>query len=168
MGDEGSFEQYREQIQPLMEWVTLWAQDMNIFYERQHVVAEVAPPKNVADRTRSKLLASNFEIPPAKRGTNMITLEPTKQEGVRITLSDGKEYTYEEIKGMWQFSNIQTPLRHLYTAEDKKKITDLINFATKGGKKTRKNKKKFGKSRKSGKNRKSGKTRKSKKTGKRN
>jgi DNA ligase-1 len=41
---------------------------------------------------------------------------------LRIKLSDGKEYTHDEIKDMWRFSKEQTPLRHPYTEEDKQKI----------------------------------------------
>ena len=71
-----------------------------------------------------------------------MTLEPTKQEGVRIKLSDGKEYTYDEIKHMWNWNKTMTPYRHPYTEEDKQKIKELIDFATKGGKrKAKKNKK---------------------------
>jgi hypothetical protein len=71
-----------------------------------------------------------------KKSVNAITLEPTKQGVPRITLSDGKEYTLDEIKDMWKYSKDQTPLRHPYTEEDKQKIQDFINFA-KGGKKRR-------------------------------
>jgi hypothetical protein len=81
---------------------------------------------------------------------------------VRIKLSDGKEYTHDEIKDMWRFSKEQTPLRHPYTPEDKQKITELLEFA-KGGKKTRKNKRKSKKTRKIRKN-KSKKVRKNKRT----
>jgi hypothetical protein len=145
-GDDGTFEAYRPTLEPLIEFMTQSCEEMNVYYEDK--LQKLAVPNGIAYRTRSKRPASVFEIPPAKKGTNMISLEPTKQEGVRITLSDGKEYTYEEIKGMWQFSNIQTPLRHPYTEEDIQKINDLINFATKGGKKTRKNKRKAKKTKK--------------------
>lgn len=140
-GDDRSFEQYRPTLEPLMEWITLWAEDMNKFYGEQQ--KKLVEPKGIAHRTRSKQPdATDFEISPSKRGTNIITLEPTKQEAVRITLSDGKSYTYDEIKDMWRSSKVQTPYRHNYTEQDKQKITDLIEFATKGGKrKTRKSKK---------------------------
>jgi hypothetical protein len=138
-----------------MEWMTEECGHMNEYYEQglgnanaaivqRQAAPEVAGPTGVASRTRSKRPATGFQIPPSKRGTNMITLEPTKQEAVRIKLSDGKEYTYDEIKDMWRFSKEQTPLRHPYTPEDKQKITDLINLVTKGGKKrTIKNKKTY-------------------------
>ena len=151
-GDDGTFEQYRATLEPFMEWMTEECGQMNFYHEQnmhnaqeaaaqQNVAVEVTPT-GVASRTRSKRPASEFEIPPSKKGTNMVSLEPTKQEALRIKLSDGKEYTYDEIKDMWRFSKEQTPLRHPYTPEDKQKITELINFTTKGGKKTRKNKKK--------------------------
>jgi len=173
-GDDGTFETYRATIEPFMEWMTEECGHMNVYYEQdmrnaqeaaaqQNVAVEVAPeagPTSVASRTRSKRPASEFEIPPAKKGTNMISLEPTKQEALRIKLSDGKEYTHNEIKDMWRFSEEQTPLRHPYTEEDKQKIKELLNFA-KGGKKTRKNKKK---AKKTTNKRKTKKTKKSKKT----
>jgi hypothetical protein len=143
--DEEYYETYRQTLQPLMEWMTLWAQDMNIFYtnvyqNQQQPAIEEASQKFVADRTRSKQpIAPDFKIPPNEKGIDMISLEPTKQEGVRIKLSDGKSYTYNEIVGMWRFSEVQTPLRHLYTPEDKQKIIDFINFVKEGGRrKTRK------------------------------
>jgi hypothetical protein len=43
---------------------------------------------------------------------------------------------------MWEWNKTMTPYRHPYTEEDKQKIKDFIDFATKGGKrKTRKGKK---------------------------
>jgi hypothetical protein len=141
-GNEESFDTYRPTIEPLMEWMTLWAEDMNNFYQQQHL--KDVEPKGVAHRTRSKSSATGFEIPPNKRGRNAMTLEPTKQEAVRIKLSDGKEYTYGEIKHMIEWNKNMTPYRHPYNSEDNKKIKDLIGFATKGGKrrtKKRKNKK---------------------------
>ena len=153
VGDEGSFERYRVTIEPLMEWITLWAPDMNEFYNQyQQPLAEQLSPKNISDRTRSKRPASEFELPPAKRGTNVMTQGPTTQHAVRVKLSDGKEYTYGELKHMWEWNKTMTPYRHPYTEEDKQKINNLINFATKGGKKTRKNKKKTKKTQKSRKN----------------
>jgi hypothetical protein len=140
-GDDGSFEQYRPTLEPLMEWITLWAEDMSAFHD-QNIAAPLAGPESIADRTRSKRPATGFEIPPSKRGRNAMTLEPIKQEGVRIKLSDGKEYTYGELKHMWEWNKTMTPYRHPYTEEDKQKIKDFIDFATKGGKrKTRKGKK---------------------------
>lgn len=163
-GDDGTFEQYREQVEPLMEWMTEECGQMNVYYEQyeRNAIAQEEAPTGVASRTRSKRPASAFEIPPAKKGTNMISLEPTKQEALRIKLSDGKEYTHDEIKDMWRFSKEQTPLRHPYTEEDKQKINELLEFA-KGGKKTRKNKRKSKKTRKVRKN-KSKKVRKNKRT----
>lgn len=140
-GDDGSFEQYRPTLEPLMEWMTEQANDMNTFHS-QNVAAPLAGPESVANRTRSKRPASGFEIPPFKRGRNAMTLEPTKQDGVRIKLSDGKEYTYGEIKHMWEWNKNITPYRHPYTEEDKQKITQLIDFATKGGKRKIKKSKK--------------------------
>jgi hypothetical protein len=146
--DQGQeyYERYRVSLQPFMEWLTLWAEDMNNFYEynyqprQQDAVVEV---KGIASRTRSKRpIATNYEIPPAKRGRNAITLGPTKQEDVRIQLSDGKEYTYSEIKQMWEWNKTITPYRYRYTSEDKQKIKDLIDFATKGGKTKRKRRRK--------------------------
>jgi hypothetical protein len=176
-GDDGTFETYRVQVQPLMEWMTEECGQMNVYYEEdlrndhaaideRQAAPEAAPeaaPIGVASRTRSKRPASAFEIPPAKKGTNMISLEPSKQEALRIKLSDGKEYTHDEIKDMWRFSKEQTPLRHPYTEEDKQKIRELIDFATKGGKRKSKNtnKKTNKKTRKS--NKKTMKTRKSNK-----
>ena len=181
-GDDGTFEQYRVTLKPFMEWMTQECGQMNEYYEEElrnahaainerQAAPEGAPeagPTGVASRTRSKRPASAFEIPPAKKGTNMISLEPTNQEGVRIKLSDGKEYTHDEIKDMWRFSMEQTPLRHPYTEEDKKKIKELLEFA-KGGKKTRKNKKKSKKTRnvRKNKSKKQKKTRKNKTNNKR-
>lgn len=142
--EEEYYERYRESLQPFMEWITLWAEDMNNFYENEFfanrpqepIIEEVA--RGIAGRTRSKRpFAGKFEIPPPKRGTNIIRWEPTTQEGVRITLSDGKSYTYNEIKDMWRFSKVQTPYRHAYTQDDIQKIKDLIEFATEGGKRKR-------------------------------
>jgi len=172
-GENVNYDDYRETIQPLMEWVTLWAENMNEFYvnnyqDREQPVPEeeVAPEsvaKSIADRTRSKRSATSFEMPPAKRGRNAMTLQPTQQNAVRIKLSDGKEYTYGEIEHMWKWNKTMTPYRHDYTREDKQKIIDLIDFATKGGKKTRKVKK-INKSNKTKRPRKSKRSRKSKKT----
>jgi hypothetical protein len=140
LGDDGTFDEYRGELQPFMEWMTLWAEYMNRFYEQNYNPGPMptTPVANtpVSKKTRSnrKPINENFIITPFKRGTNIITLEPTKQEGARITLSDGKSYTYDEIIGMWQFSKIQTPLRHQYTEEDKQKIINFIDFITKGGK----------------------------------
>jgi hypothetical protein len=166
-GDDGTFEQYRATLEPFMEWMTEECGQMNAYHEQnmrndQQPAALEVGPTGVASRTRSKNPASAFEIPPAKKGTNMISLEPTKQDAVRIQLSDGKEYTHDEIKDMWRFSKEQTPFRHPYTEEDKQKITELLEFA-KGGKKTRKNKRKSKKTRKVRKN-KSKKVRKNKRT----
>jgi hypothetical protein len=154
-----------------MEWMTEECGHMNAYHEQdmrnaqeaaaQQNVALEAAPTGVASRTRSKRPASEFEIPPAKKGTNMVSLEPTKRDAVRIKLSDGKEYTYDEIKDMWRFSKEQTPLRHPYTEEDKQKIRELIDFATKGGKRKSKKTKK---TRKTKKPRKTKKAKKSKKT----
>ena len=139
--DQGNYERYRTSLQPFMEWLTLWAEDMNSFYENHFASTNQEPiveVKGVASRTRSKRpIATNYEIPPAKRGRNMITMEPTSQEGIRIILSDGKEYTYSEIKQMWEWNKTITPYRHIYTPEDKQKIKDIIEFATKGGKRKR-------------------------------
>lgn len=164
--DDGSFEQYRPTIEPLMEWVTLWAQSMNEFYAQQQQEQQqplAAIPTGVASRTRSQGPANVFEIPPNKRGTNVMTQGPTTQDAVRITLSDGKEYTYGELKHMMEWNKNMTPYRHPYTEEDKNKIAQLIEFATKGGKKTRKNKRKSKKTKKARKN-KSKKARKNKRT----
>ena len=150
--DDGSFEQYRPTIEPLMEWVTLWAQSMNEFYAQQQQQQQQPPVPGVASRTRSKHPSSVFEIPPNKKGMDTFTFGPTRQEGVRITLSDGKEYTYPEIKNMWNWNKNITPKRHPYTEEDKNKIAQLIEFATKGGKKTRKNKRNSKKTKKARKN----------------
>jgi len=167
-GDDGTFEQYRATLEPFMEWMTEQCGQMNFYHEHnmrnaQEAAAQQAAPTGIVSRTRSKRPASKFEIPPNKRGTNMVSLEPTKQEALRIKLSDGKEYTYDEIKDMLRFSKDQTPLRHPYTPEDKQKIADLLEFVTKGGKRTRKNKRKSKKTRKARKN-KSKKARKNKRT----
>jgi hypothetical protein len=152
--DQGEeyYERFRASIQPFMEWLTLWAEDMNNFYEynyQQRIEPELVEAKGVASRTRSKRpIATNYEMPPAKRGRNAMTLEPTKQQDVRIKLSDGKEYTYSEIKQMWEWNKTITPYRHPYTSEDKQKIKDIIEFATKGGKRTRKTSRKGKKTRK--------------------
>lgn len=153
-GDDGTFETYRATIEPLMEWMTEECGHMNLYHkERERRTQQnVAVPTGVASRTRSKRPASGFEIPPSKRGTNVITQGPTKQDSVRIKLSDGKEYTYGEIKHMMEWNENMTPYRHPYTEEDKNKIAELIDFATKGGKKTRKNKRKSKKTKKAKKN----------------
>lgn len=151
-GDDGIFETYRATLEPFMEFMTEECGHMNAYYEedlrRDQAQHNVAVPTGVSSRTRSKRPASGFEIPSAKRGTNVMTQGPTTQDAVRIKLSDGKEYTYGEIKHMMEWNKTMTPYRHPYTEEDKQKINNLINFATKGGKKTRKNKKKARKSRK--------------------
>lgn len=141
-GDDGTFEQYRATIEPLMEWMTEECGNMNAYHEKKERNAmEEAGPTGVASRTRSKGPASGFEIPQSKRGRSAMTLEPIKQDAVRIKLSDGKEYTYYEVKHMWEWNKNITPYRHPYTEDDKNKIKDIIDFATKGGKKTRKTKK---------------------------
>jgi hypothetical protein len=159
-GDDGTFERYRATLEPFMDWITEQCGQMNAFHEQnmrndrnQQNVAVEAAPTGIASRTRSKRPATNFEIPPAKKGTNMISLEPTKQEALRIKLSDGKEYTYEEIKDMLRFSKDQTPLRHRYTLEDKQKIKEFLEFATKGGKKIKSKKTKKNKTKKQRKSR---------------
>lgn len=154
-GDDGTFESYRATLEPFMEFMTQSCDSMNDYYEekmRNRIEIDgqenVVETKGVASRTRSKHPATGFEIPQSKRGTNVMTQGPTRQDAVRIKLSDGKEYTYGELKHMMEWNKTMTPYRHPYTEEDKQKITELINFATKGGKKTRKSKKKAKKSRK--------------------
>jgi len=163
-GDDGTFETYRATLEPFMEWMTEECGHMNAYHEQdmrnaqeaaaQQNVAPEAAPTGIASRTRSKRPATGFEIPPAKRGTNVMTQGPTTQDAVRVKLSDGKEYTYGELKHMWEWNKTMTPYRHPYTEEDKQKINNLINFATKGGKKTRKNKRKVRKAKKTKKSRK--------------
>jgi len=152
-GDDGTFEQYRATLEPLMEFMTQACESMNAYHEENLQLAEEGvpnadAPKDVANRTRSKNPATEFEIPTNRKGTNVMTLGPTTQDAVRIKLSDGKEYTYPEIKNMWEWNKTMTPYRHPYTEEDKQKINELINFATKGGKKTRKSKRKARKTKK--------------------
>jgi hypothetical protein len=142
-GDDGTFETYRATVEPFMEFITEECGQMNAYYEESmrfdkeefaqlNADEQADSPKGVASRTRSKRPASGFEIPPSKRGRNAMTLGPIKQDGVRIKLSDGKEYTYGELKHMWDWNKTMTPYRHLYTAEDKQKIIDLIDLVTKG------------------------------------
>jgi hypothetical protein len=142
IGDDGTFETYRATVEPFMEFITEECGQMNAYYEEsmREIPEEVDSPKGVASRTRSNRPASGFEIPPSKRGRNAMTLGPIKQDGVRIKLSDGQEYTYGELKHMWDWNKTMTPYRHPYTAEDKQKINDLLDLATKGGKKTNKRK----------------------------
>jgi hypothetical protein len=150
-GDDGTFERYRATLEPFMEWMTEECGNMNSYHEQnmrnhraaidQQQAAPEAAPTDVASRTRSKGPASGFEIPQSKRGRNAMTLEPIKQDAVRIKLSDGKEYTYDEVKHMWEWNKNITPYRHPYTEDDKNKIKEIIDFATKGGKKRRKTKK---------------------------
>lgn len=117
----------------------------NIYAEFLKVGAPVANT-GMANRTRSKRpregeeLAEFEQVPPSKRGKNIVSLESTIQEAPRIKLSDNQEYTLDQIEDMWRFSKTQTPNRHQYTEEDKAKIMAFINFA-KGGKKSRKTKK---------------------------
>jgi len=151
-GDDGTFETYRATVEPFMEFMTEECGQMNAYYEesmqldkeeaaaQRNTDEQADSPKGVASRTRSKRPASGFEIPPSKRGRNAMTLGPIKQDGVRIKLSDGQEYTYGELKHMMEWNNTMTPYRHPYTAEDKQKIKDLMDLATKGGKKTNKRK----------------------------
>jgi len=151
-GDDGTFETYRATLEPFMEWMTEECGHMNAYHEQnmrndhdrqqvaQEPVLEQQEPTVVASRTRSKAPASGFEIAPPKRGRNAMTLGPIKQDGVRIKLSDGQEYTYGELKHMMEWNKTMTPYRHPYTAEDKQKIKDLMDLATKGGKKTNKRK----------------------------
>jgi hypothetical protein len=163
-GDDGTFETYRATIEPLMEWMTEECGDMNLYHEeKERNTMEEAVPKGVSSRTRSKRPASGFEIPSSKRGTNVMTQGPITQDSVRIKLSDGKEYTYGELKHMMDWNKDMTPYRHPYTEEDKNKIAQLMDFATKGGKKTIKNKKNSKKTKKARKNR-SKKVRKNKRT----
>ena len=159
VGDDGTFETYRATLQPFMEFMTEECGHMNAYYEEhlrrdqeergqrnvahQNNAVEVGP-EPVASRTRSKRPASSFEIPSSKRGRNVMTQGPTKQDAVRIKLSDRKEYTYGELKHMMEWNANITPYRHPYTQEDKEKINELEGFATKGGKKgTRKGKKRI-------------------------
>jgi hypothetical protein len=117
-------------------------QIMDLYNAFTGVIPQQAPPVVGKKRTRSTApiegdLAEYQMLPNyPKKGVNAITLEPIKQGVPRITLSDGKEYTLDEIKDMWKYSKVQTPLRHPYTEEDKQKIQDFINFA-KGGKRRR-------------------------------
>jgi hypothetical protein len=164
-GDDGTFETYRATVEPFMEFITEECGQMNAYYEEsmREIPEEVDSPKGVASRTRSKRPASGFEIPPSKRGRNAMTLGPIKQDGVRIKLSDGKEYTYGELKHMWDWNKTMTPYRHPYTAEDKQKINDLLDLATKGGKKSNKGKSNKRKSNKRKSNKRKSNTRKSNK-----
>lgn len=142
-GDDNTFEEYRATLEPLIKFMTQSCEDMNVYHEENLRNEQLADAKTgIAHRTRSKQpVTTDFEIAPSKRGTNIITLGPIKKEAVRIKLSDGKQYTYDEIKDMWRFSQVETPYRHPYTEEDKQKITHLIEFATKGGKRKRRTKK---------------------------
>jgi hypothetical protein len=152
-GDDGTFERYRATLEPFMEWMTEECGHMNAYHEqnmrndRAAIDQQQAAPTYVASRTRSKRPATGFEIPQSKRGRNAMTLEPIKQDAVRIKLSDGKEYTYDEVKHMMEWNKNMTPYRHPYTPGDKQKINELLEFA-KGGKKTRKNKRKARKTKK--------------------
>jgi hypothetical protein len=153
-GDDGTFESYRATLEPFMEFMTQSCDSMNAYYEEQtrnrmelEGQENIEETKNIASRTRSKGPASGFEIPQSKRGTNVMTQGPTTQDAVRIKLSDGKEYTYGEVKHMMEWNKNMTPYRHPYTPGDKQKINELLEFA-KGGKKTRKNKRKARKTKK--------------------
>ena len=169
-GDDGTFEQYRPTLEPLMEFMTQSCEDMNLYYEenlRNEQLADaqqnVAEPKGVASRTRSKAPATRFEIPPIKkRRKDAITLSEIK-EGPVIKLSDKKEYTQSELKHMWDWNKTMTPYRHPYTQEDKDKIDELMGFA-KGLKKKTIKARKVKKVRKSKKTRKQKKSRKLKKS----
>lgn len=127
---ENNVETYRQELMPLMEWMTDECGHMNIYYK------DIVLKKSVTNRTRSKSRASVFKLHPVKRRKNAMTLEPIK-EGAIIHLSDNNEYTYKEIKQMWKWNKTMTPYRHSYTEEDKKKIKDLLDFVTKGGQKNK-------------------------------
>ena len=167
-GDDGTFETYRATLEPFMEWMTEECGQMNAYYEQdmrnaQEAAAQqnVALPKGVASRTRSKAPASRFEIPQIKkRRKDAITLGQIK-EGPVIKLSDKREYTQGELKHMWDWNKTMTPYRHPYTQEDKQKIDELMGFAKGLKKKTRKARK-AKKARKTKKQKKSKKTRKAK------
>ena len=167
-GDDGTFETYRATLEPFMEFMTEECGHMNEYYEEdlrrdQEELAQrnVAVPKGVASRTRSKAPASRFEIPQIKkRRKDAITLSQIK-EGPVIKLSDKREYTHGEIKHMWDWNKTMTPYRHPYTQEDKQTIGELMGFAKGLKNKTRKAKK-VRKSKKTKKQKKSKKTRKAK------
>ena len=57
---------------------------------------------------------------------SLLSFNGTKLRLKKHPYVDGKEYTYNEIKNMWLSSQIQTPLRHPYTDEDREKITTTI------------------------------------------
>lgn len=159
-GDDGTFEQYRPTLEPLMEFITQSCEDMNAYYEENLRNEQLADAQTgIAYRTRSKTPASVYQLSPPTRKRDTVTLSQIK-EGPVIKLSDGKDYTYGELKNMLLWNNNMTPNRHPYTPKDKEEIQKFIDFATKGGKKTRKNKRK---TRKSGKTKKTKKTRKTKK-----
>jgi hypothetical protein len=153
-----------------MEWMTEECGHMNEYYEEdlrktQEAAAQQnsAVPKGVASRTRSKVPASRFAIPPIKkRRKDAITLSEIK-EGPVIKLSDKREYTQSEVKHMWGWNKTMTPYRHPYTQEDKDKIDELMGFA-KGLKKKTIKARKVKKVRKSKKTRKQKKSRKLKKS----
>ena len=167
-GDDGTFETYRATLEPFMEFMTEECGKMNAYHEQdmrnaQEALAQqnVAVPKGVASRTRSKVPASRFEIPSIKkRRKDAITLAQIK-EGPVIKLSDKREYTHGELKHMWDWNKTMTPYRHPYTQEDKQKIDELMGFAKGLKKKTRKARK-AKKARKTKKQKKSKKTRKAK------
>jgi hypothetical protein len=166
-GDDGTFETYRATLEPFMEWMTEECGHMNEYYEEEmrnaRIPAQqnVALPKGVATRTRSKAHASRFEIPQIKkRRKDAITLTQIK-EGPVIKLSDKREYTQGELKHMWDWNKTMTPYRHPYTQEDKDKIDELMGFAKGLKKKTRKARK-ANKARKIKKQKKSKKIRKAK------
>jgi len=167
-GDDGTFETYRATLEPFMEFMTEECGQMNAYYEEElrrdtEALAQqnVALPKGISSRTRSKATASRFEIPQIKkRRKDAITLGQIK-EGPVIKLSDKREYTQGELKHMWDWNKTMTPYRHPYTQEDKQKIDELMGFAKGLKKKTRKARK-AKKARKTKKQKKSKKTRKAK------
>ena len=112
----------------------------------QQLATPVAAPVRTSKRLRGEN-ASDLDIGPRQRRQDIITMEPVK-EGATITLSDGKKYTLDEVRNMWRFSKIQTPLRHIYTEEDKQKIKRFLDQFKGGKKRTRRGRKRRGTTRK--------------------
>lgn len=114
--------------------------------------AKEAPEEPVAGRLRSSdppggMVVEEFqEQQPGKERQDLISLEAKKRPEATITLDNGQEYTYEQLKNMDRFRTDQTPHRYVYTEEDRNKIKDFYAFVEGkkrriGGKKARKTKK---------------------------
>ena len=122
-----SLERWRSIL--LFETITLRDYlDDNIINLYDYIIDnKLTPKKYTRIITRSIAEPSLSDgIPDKKRKINYFTQECIK-DGYRIKLGDNIEYSYEEIKSMWRWNSVMTPLKYYYTEKDKEDIIKFIS-----------------------------------------